>query len=95
VKSHPGQSITPGSTRPGIVRRQTKRQLQGWYEAPGDAQFGYTVPNLLDRILDAQHACSVGPWRGVNTNQNAVYMECFTKECARAGGKDSLEFAAG
>jgi isoquinoline 1-oxidoreductase beta subunit len=34
----------------------------------------------------------VGPWRGVNTNQNAVYMECFIEEVARAAGKDSLEF---
>jgi isoquinoline 1-oxidoreductase beta subunit len=34
----------------------------------------------------------VGPWRGVNTNQNAVYVECFMEEVARASGKDSLEF---
>jgi isoquinoline 1-oxidoreductase beta subunit len=34
----------------------------------------------------------VGPWRGVNTNQNAVYLECFMEEVARAAGKDSLEF---
>ena len=34
----------------------------------------------------------VGPWRGVNTNQNGYYMEAFIEECARAAGKDSLEF---
>jgi isoquinoline 1-oxidoreductase beta subunit len=34
----------------------------------------------------------VGPWRGVNTNQNAVYMECFMDEVARAAGKDPVEF---
>jgi isoquinoline 1-oxidoreductase beta subunit len=34
----------------------------------------------------------VGPWRGVNTNQNGVYLECFMEEVARAVGKDSLEF---
>jgi isoquinoline 1-oxidoreductase beta subunit len=34
----------------------------------------------------------VGPWRGVNTNQNAVYMECFLEEVAKAAGADSLEF---
>jgi len=34
----------------------------------------------------------VGPWRGVNTNQNAAYMECFIDEVARAAGKDPLEF---
>jgi hypothetical protein len=34
----------------------------------------------------------VGPWRGVNTNQNGVYLECFMDECAKAAGKDPLEF---
>src|SRR5256885_304918 len=34
----------------------------------------------------------VGPWRGVNPNQNAVYLECFRDEVARAAGKDPLEF---
>jgi isoquinoline 1-oxidoreductase beta subunit len=34
----------------------------------------------------------VGPWRGVNTNQNAVYMECFMDEVARAAGADPLQF---
>jgi isoquinoline 1-oxidoreductase beta subunit len=34
----------------------------------------------------------VGPWRGVNTNQNGVYMECFMDEVAKAAGKDPLEF---
>src|SRR5262249_5935445 len=34
----------------------------------------------------------VGRWRGVNTNQTAVYMECFIEEAARAAGKDSVAF---
>jgi isoquinoline 1-oxidoreductase beta subunit len=34
----------------------------------------------------------VGAWRGVNTNQNAVYMECFIDEVARVAGKDPLAF---
>jgi len=34
----------------------------------------------------------VGPWRGVNTNQNGVFLECFMDEVARAAGKDPLEF---
>src|SRR5258705_5228196 len=34
----------------------------------------------------------VGPWRGVNTNQNAMYMECFIDEAANAAGKDPVEF---
>ena len=34
----------------------------------------------------------VGPWRGVNTNQNGIFMECFMDEVAKAAGKDPLEF---
>jgi isoquinoline 1-oxidoreductase beta subunit len=34
----------------------------------------------------------VGPWRGVNTNQNGIFSECFIDEVARAAGKDPLEF---
>jgi isoquinoline 1-oxidoreductase subunit beta len=34
----------------------------------------------------------VGPWRGVNTNQNGIFLECFMDEVAKAAGKDPLEF---
>jgi isoquinoline 1-oxidoreductase beta subunit len=34
----------------------------------------------------------VGPWRGVNTNQNGIYLECFMDELAKAAGKDPVEF---
>ena len=50
------------------------------------------MPNLLIEYVMRNTHVPVGPWRGVNTNQNGVYMECFIEECARAAGKDSLEF---
>jgi isoquinoline 1-oxidoreductase beta subunit len=53
------------------------------------------VPNLLIEYVMRNTHVPVGPWRGVNTNQNGVYMECFIEECARAAGKDSLEFRRG
>ncbi len=31
-------------------------------------------------------------WRGVNNNQNAIYLECFMDELAHAAGQDPLEF---
>lgn len=34
----------------------------------------------------------VGTWRGVNTNQNCYFLECFMDEAARAAGRDPLEF---
>ena len=33
-----------------------------------------------------------GFWRGVNINQNAIYLECFIDELAHAAGQDPLEF---
>jgi isoquinoline 1-oxidoreductase beta subunit len=87
-----GQSINAMLNPKGIVEGRDMRQLQGWYETPGDAQLGYDVPNMLIEYVMRNTHVPVGPWRGVNTNQNAVYMECFMEEVARAAGKDSLEF---
>ena len=66
--------------------------MQGFWEEAGDAQLGYTFPNLLTEYVMRNTHVPVGPWRGVNTNQNGIYMECFIEECARAAGRDSLEF---
>jgi len=87
-----GQSINALLNQKGIVDGRDMRQLQGYYDTPGDAQLGYDVPNLLIEYAMRNSHVPVGPWRGVNTNQNAVYMECFMEEVARAAGKDSLEF---
>jgi isoquinoline 1-oxidoreductase beta subunit len=87
-----GQSINAIANPSAIVNGKDMRQLQGYYDTPGDAQLGYDVPNLLIEYAMRNSHVPVGPWRGVNTNQNAVYMECFMEEVARAAGKDSLEF---
>ncbi len=68
------------------------RQLQGYDVKPGEAQLGYGAPNMLIEYVMRNTHVPVGPWRGVNTNQNAVYMECFMDEVARAAGKDPVEF---
>ena len=58
----------------------------------GDFAFGYTVPNLLiDHAMRNTHV-PPGFWRGVNINQNAIFMECFMDELAQAAGQDPLEF---
>jgi isoquinoline 1-oxidoreductase beta subunit len=90
-----GQSINATLNQAAIVNGQDMRQLQGFYEEPGDAQLGYTVPNLLIEYVMRNTHVPVGPWRGVNTNQNGIYMECFMDEVARAAGKDPLEFRRG
>jgi isoquinoline 1-oxidoreductase beta subunit len=87
-----GQSLNAFSNQAAIQGGKDMRQLQGMWQEPGDAQFGYSVDDLLiDYVMRNTHV-PVGPWRGVNTNQNAVYVECFMEEVARAAGKDSLEF---
>ena len=52
----------------------------------------YGVPNLLvDHAMCNPHV-PPGFWRGVNVNQNAVYLECFMDELAAAAKVDPLEF---
>jgi len=87
-----GQSINAYLNPAAIKDGKDVRQLQGYWKAPGDAQFGYTVPNLLIEYAMRNTHVPVGPWRGVNTNQNGIFLECFMDEAARAAGKDSLEF---
>jgi len=87
-----GQSINAYLSPSLPVGGPKERQLQGWYQEPGDSQFGYGLPNLQIEYAMRNTHVPVGPWRGVNTNQNAVYLECFIDEVARVAGKDPLEF---
>jgi len=87
-----GQSINAWVNPSAIKDGKDERQLQGFWAEPGDAQMGYTFPHLLTEYAIRNSHVPVGPWRGVNTNQNAIYLECFMEELARAAGKDSLEF---
>ncbi len=61
-------------------------------EPEGDMALGYSVPNLL--VDHAMHNPHIRPgfWRGVNLNQNALYLECFIDELAHAAGQDPLAF---
>ena len=87
-----GQSINAFAAPHNIKDGKDRRQLQGYYEEAGESQFGYTVPNLRVEYAMRNTHVPVGPWRGVNTNQNGIYIECFIDEVARAAGKDPLEF---
>jgi len=88
-----GQSIL-ASVRPEVVQAQKGRDpltFQGVFES-GEHSFGYTVPNLLiDHAMRNPHV-PPGFWRGVNVNQNAVFIESFMDELAEAAGQDPLEF---
>ena len=66
--------------------------IQGMYPGGAEGALGYTIPNLL--IDHAMINPPIPPWfwRGVNNNQNAIYLECFMDELAHAAGQDPLEF---
>jgi isoquinoline 1-oxidoreductase subunit beta len=52
----------------------------------------YSIANLtIDHAMRNTHV-PPGFWRGVNINQNAIFLECFMDELAHAAGQDSLEF---
>jgi isoquinoline 1-oxidoreductase beta subunit len=88
-----GQSIL-ASVRPEVVQAQKGRDplsFQGVFES-GEHSFSYTVPTLLiDHAMRNTHV-PPGFWRGVNVNQNAIFIECFMDELAEAAGQDGLEF---
>lgn len=58
----------------------------------GDHAISYSVPNLLVDHAMRNPPVPPGFWRGVNINQNAIYMESFIDELAHAAGKDPLAF---
>jgi isoquinoline 1-oxidoreductase beta subunit len=88
-----GQSIL-ASVRPSVVEQDKGRDplaFQGVFHT-GEHAFGYSVPNLLiDHSMRNPHV-PPGFWRGVNINQNCIFIECFMDELAQAAGQDELEF---
>lgn len=90
-----GQSIT-AYVNPGAMTANGDPYIfQGLIPKAAEGNFAYQVPNLL--IDYAMHNPHIRPgyWRGVNTNQNAIYSECFIDEVAHAAGKDPYEFRRG
>ncbi len=86
-----GQSIL-ASVRPEALQNgRDPLTFQGLAQG-GEHAFGYSVPNLLiDHAMRNPHILP-GFWRGVNINQNCIFMECFMDELAQAVGQDELEF---
>jgi|KBSSwiStaDraftv2_1062776.scaffolds.fasta_scaffold01122_24 isoquinoline 1-oxidoreductase beta subunit len=92
-----GQSIA-AAVLPQVVEKDQGRDalvfqgVSGPNLLGGEYSLGYTVPNLLvDHAMRNTHV-PPGVWRGVNINQNCIFMECFMDELAQAVGQDELEF---
>ncbi len=87
-----GQSILASLLPQNLVNGMDPATFQGLMQTGPEASYGYNVPNLLiDHAMRNPHV-TAGFWRGVNVNQNAVYMECFMDELAEAAGQDPLAF---
>jgi isoquinoline 1-oxidoreductase subunit beta len=85
-----GQSILAGLFPQNVRDGKDPVVFQGLNNGGGEAMIGYTVPHLLiDHAMRNPHV-PPGFWRGVNLNQNAIYLECFIDEIAHATGKDPL-----
>lgn len=87
-----GQSILTAVRPEALQNGMDPATFQG--VAPsGEFEWGYSaIPNyLIDHAMRNTHV-PPGFWRGVNINQNAVYIECFMDELAHAAGQDPLEF---
>jgi isoquinoline 1-oxidoreductase subunit beta len=87
-----GQSILQAVRPEAMQQGRDPIVFQGLFPGGGEGAIGYTVPNMLiDHSMRNPH---VPPWfwRGVNNNQNAIYLECFMDELAQAAGQDALEF---
>jgi len=86
-----GQSIL-AAVNPGWMQNGVDMiAFQGLLPS-GEHEISYSVPNLLVEHAMRNPPVPPGFWRGVNINQNAIYMECFIDELAHAAGRDALEF---
>jgi len=87
-----GQSIVAGIFPQNIQNGVDMAVFQGLYNGGAEGPIGYGIPHLLIDHAMRNPPVPPGFWRGVNLNQNAVYLECFVDELAQAAGKDPLTF---
>jgi isoquinoline 1-oxidoreductase beta subunit len=86
-----GQSILAGIFPQNIRDGKDPVVFQGLNAGGAEGALGYAVPHLLIDHAMRNPAVPPGFWRGVNLNQNAVYLECFLDEVAHAAKRDPLE----
>jgi isoquinoline 1-oxidoreductase subunit beta len=86
-----GQSILFSLRPEALVNGMDPATFAG-LNATGEAAIGYSIPNLsIEHAMRNPHV-PPGFWRGVNVNQNAIYLECFMDELAHSVGQDPVEF---
>ena len=85
-----GQSILAGVAPAAMQNGRDPVVFQGLNPGGAEASFGYTISHLLIDHAMRNPPVPVGFWRGVNLNQNTIYIECFLDEVAHATGQDPL-----
>jgi isoquinoline 1-oxidoreductase subunit beta len=86
-----GQSIF-AAVRPEIVKNGLDPAVFQGFAPSGDAALGYDFPNFLADHSMRNPSTPPGWWRGVNVNQNVIYLECFMDELAHEVGEDPVAF---
>jgi isoquinoline 1-oxidoreductase subunit beta len=87
-----GQSILAAVRPEGLKNGMDPAVFQGLNNGGEESALGYTVGNLLIDHAMRNPPVPPGFWRGVNLNQNALYLEGFMDELAKAAGQDPLAF---
>ncbi|MBK7471391.1 MAG: xanthine dehydrogenase family protein molybdopterin-binding subunit [Betaproteobacteria bacterium] len=87
-----GQSILAGVAPQAIKDGKDPVVFQGLNPPGPEASLGYAFPALLIDHAMRNPSTPPGFWRGVNLNQNSIYLECFMDELAHAAGQDPLAF---
>lgn len=85
-----GQSILSALFPQAIRDGRDPVVFQGLNAGGGEAMIGYTFPHLLVEHAMRNPHVPPGFWRGVNLNQNTIYLECFIDEIAHATQQDPL-----
>ncbi len=87
-----GQSILATIRPQALDKGRDPATFQGLNAGGAEGRLGYTIPNILVDHAMRNPPVRPGFWRGVNNNQNAIYLECFMDELAKEAGIDALEF---
>ena len=87
-----GQSILAGVFPQNVRDGKDPVVFQGLNPPGPEASLGYAFPALLIDHAMRNPSTPPGFWRGVNLNQNSIYLECFMDELEHAAGQDPLAF---
>ncbi|MBI3368020.1 MAG: xanthine dehydrogenase family protein molybdopterin-binding subunit, partial [Burkholderiales bacterium] len=79
-----GQSIIAGLSPQNLQNGRDPVTFQGLNPSGPEAALGYAIPNVLVDHAMRNPPVRPGFWRGVNLNQNAIYLESFIDEVAHA-----------